>query len=66
MSTWTEDQIEEARFMADDDGCSTLARRRYQSQLWAHPDCRDPDHPGCDKCEDQDDLDPEDPDEGCV
>lgn len=25
--------------------------RRYRAQLYAHPDCRDPEHPGCDRCE---------------
>jgi hypothetical protein len=29
--------------------------RRYQSHLSAHPDCRDPDHPGCSSCEGDDD-----------
>ncbi len=24
---------------------------RYEKRLTAHPDCRDPDHPGCKKCE---------------
>ena len=24
---------------------------RFRKQLLAHPDCRDPDHPGCDVCE---------------
>lgn len=27
------------------------ARARYQTKLIAHPDCRDPDHPGCAKCD---------------
>lgn len=27
-------------------------RRRYQSELSAHPDCKDPEHPGCEFCED--------------
>ena len=26
------------------------AERRYRRELTAHPDCRDPDHPGCDGC----------------
>ena len=35
-------------------------RKRYQ--LMANPDCRDPDHPGCDKCDDdnQEYIDDED------
>lgn len=28
--------------------------KRYRQRLLAHPDCRDPDHPGCDQCEDFD------------
>jgi len=29
--------------------------RQLQARLRAHPDCRDPDHPGCEHCEDDDD-----------
>lgn len=29
--------------------------RRHRSMLMAHPNCRDPDHPGCDLCEEVDD-----------
>ena len=29
--------------------------KAYQNQLLAHPDCQDPDHPGCDACEGEDD-----------
>lgn len=25
-------------------------QRRYAQQLMAHPDCRAPDHPGCESC----------------
>lgn len=25
--------------------------RRYRAQLYAHPYCCDPEHPGCDRCE---------------
>ena len=31
------------------------ARKRHQMQLMYHPDCRDPDHPGCEQCEENDD-----------
>lgn len=24
---------------------------RYLARLYAHPDCRDPEHPGCERCE---------------
>ena len=36
-----------------------IAMRWYRQKLAAHPDCRDPDHPGCEKCmveEDDDDY----------
>ena len=29
-------------------------RRQYQLNLATHPDCRDPDHDGCELCEDDD------------
>ena len=28
--------------------------RQMRASLMANPDCRDPDHPGCEKCEDED------------
>ena len=34
-----------------------LRMRRYRSWLLAHPDCRDPDHPGCERCEEFNDAD---------
>lgn len=30
-------------------------RKKYVKKLHAHPDCRDPDHPGCPFCEDEED-----------
>ena len=27
-----------------------IAMRWYQKKLASHPNCRDPDHPGCEKC----------------
>ena len=27
------------------------AQKRYKQELIRHPDCRDPDHPGCSKCD---------------
>ncbi len=39
------------------DGPSPSEERRirhYRQRLIASPDCRDPDHPGCDQCEDFD------------
>lgn len=32
-------------------------RRRYLNKLHAHPNCLDPDHPGCPLCEDEEDED---------
>ena len=32
-----------------------LYLRRYRNQLLNHPDCRDPDHPTCELCEENDD-----------
>ena len=29
-----------------------LFERRRNARLLDHPDCRDPDHPGCEHCED--------------
>lgn len=29
--------------------------RRRHNMLMRHPDCRDPDHPGCESCADDDD-----------
>lgn len=44
------------RLANDDDERETLrlvsaAERRYQNTLNQHPDCRDPDHPGCADCD---------------
>lgn len=33
-------------------------RRRHRAQLLEHPDCRDPDHPGCDSCQDKEEPTP--------
>ena len=45
-----------------DEEIQRLAKKRYRSQLMRHPDCRDPDHPGCSSClpEDEDLGDEED------
>ncbi len=32
--------------------CLARADRLKMSELLAHPDCRDPDHPGCEACDD--------------
>lgn len=32
-----------------------LKRRQYEAVLMQHPNCRDPDHPGCEKCKEQTD-----------
>lgn len=47
----------------DDDERPTLKQRWYQQDLRRHPDCRDPDHPGCPTCnpiEEEDDDNPAD------
>ena len=31
-----------------------LAQKRHQTELMQHPDCRDPDHPGCLNCDHND------------
>lgn len=30
---------------------NTLGQRQYRNRLSAHPNCQDPDHPGCRLCE---------------
>lgn len=40
------DEHEAAALAADD-----AHQRRQQMARIQHPNCRDPDHPGCDKCE---------------
>lgn len=37
-----------------------MLERRYLAALTRHPDCRDPAHPGCDRCVDSDDDDSSD------
>ena len=32
------------------------SEERYRRELLKHPDCRDPDHPSCEKCEENNDL----------
>lgn len=38
----------------EDDSAQWRQARRYKQTLARHPDCRDPDHPGCECCEAQD------------
>ena len=40
---------QEAREMRWED----FYRKRYESHLSSHPDCRDPDHPGCELCDEE-------------
>ena len=42
-----EDDIAELR-------AETRHQRRYSRQLSAHPECIDPDHPGCEQCQEDD------------
>lgn len=55
-TTYTDERGDEIT-AADFDDYVPLA---YKRTLARHPDCRDPDHPGCDKC--MDDNDAETPD----
>lgn len=48
------DESEAADLAAED-----RAQRAYLGRLLRHPDCRDPDHPGCELCEEPEDLDPD-------
>ena len=41
------DEDERHELMAED-----RADKRYRARYSRHPDCRDPDHPGCDACND--------------
>jgi len=43
-----------------DDEPMSLRERWYWQKLNRHPDCRDPDHPGCQICREKDDDDIED------
>ncbi len=36
---------------ADEMRAEAFYRRQYQLNLASHHDCRDPDHPGCELCE---------------
>lgn len=53
-----DDDYEAAELAAED-----RAARRYRSRLSAHPDCRDPDHPGCSSCEPEDESQPDESEE---
>ena len=33
----------------------SLHQRRHQRALMAHPHCMDPDHPGCENCQEDED-----------
>lgn len=45
-------------YQFDDDEMEEMFMQRrkirlYKKKLFAHPDCRDPDHPGCEQCDDE-------------
>ena len=44
-------------FDYDDDERPTRRQSWYEQDLRRHPDCRDPDHPGCTRCEPQEEDD---------
>ena len=48
-----DDDLEELRLDA-------IAERQHLNRLARHPDCRDPDHPGCQACQDNEDEDDHD------
>ena len=64
-----------ARWSSYDDGpdydledarAEARAERQYRGRLSRHPDCRDPDHPGCEFCSEGDEnegVEPEEPEE---
>lgn len=39
----------------DDLRMEAKAERQYNNRLARHPNCNDPDHPGCEACEGDDD-----------
>lgn len=43
-------------FELDELRAQTRAENRYRNALIAHPDCRDPDHPGCALCADEEEA----------
>ena len=45
------DYESERDYWAEQDAIEDL----YEYELSKHPHCKDPDHPGCTKCEDNDD-----------
>ena len=50
--------MSDAWYDADDDLRAELLaqdrwERRRHAQLMRNPDCRDPDHPGCERCDDE-------------
>lgn len=45
----SEDEIAELKL-------EDLAERRHGLRLLAHPDCRDPEHPGCAYCREEQDY----------
>jgi hypothetical protein len=50
MTDFDNDEYDRDELAAED-----RAARRYRASLSAHPDCNDPDHPGCVHCEPEDD-----------
>jgi hypothetical protein len=49
-----------AEFHAHEDAQQAAWERRYNRRLAAHPNCADPDHPGCAGCDDDGDGQEED------
>ena len=49
------DYDDELEYLRNED----RARKRYQYALMQNPDCRDPDHPGCELCDEEENEDDE-------
>jgi hypothetical protein len=43
-------------FDREDAAAEARAANKYKWALLCNPDCRDPDHPGCEDCEDDEGL----------
>jgi hypothetical protein len=46
----TMDDYDGPDYDLEDERMEAKFERRYQAALSRHPDCRDPDHPGCEIC----------------
>jgi len=49
--------MSDAEYHREEARQADLIERQYQHALLRNPDCRDPDHPGCEHCADEEDDD---------